>query len=318
VVRASIAMPDIHWGYGFPIGGVAAMDAREGVVSPGGVGFDIDCGVRLVRTGLEAGAVKPHAADLLHEVMRRIPTGTGHAGALRLNERELKRLIERGVPFLAERGLATEDDIAHTEEGGAVADAHADAVSRKALKRGALQVGSLGGGNHFVELQEVAEVVDDEVAAAFGLFPGQAVVMIHSGSRGFGHQICTDHLPRMAAAAARYGIVLPDRQLACAPLHAPEALDYLAAMACACNFAFCNRQVMMHELRLAFEQVLANRGRDSASSWSTTWPTTSRSSRSTRSRESRCTSWCTARGRRAPSGPAGRSFTGSTARPASR
>ncbi len=255
IVKASIAMPDIHWGYGFPIGGVAAMDDADGVVSPGGVGFDIDCGVRLVRTGLEAGEVRPHAEELLHEIMRRIPVGTGERGALRLNQRELRRLIEEGVPFLAGRGLATQDDLDHTEEGGAIAGAEADAVSAKALKRGAGQVGSLGAGNHFLELQVVADVVDERVADVFGLFRGQAVVMIHSGSRGFGHQVCTDHLARMAGATAGYGYELPDRQLACAPVRSPEGQDYLAAMACACNFAFANRQTMMHEVRGAFAQV---------------------------------------------------------------
>jgi tRNA-splicing ligase RtcB len=255
IVKASIAMPDIHWGYGFPIGGVAAMDDRDGVVSPGGVGFDINCGVRLVRTALRVDEVRPRLQELMHELMRRVPQGTGARGALKLAPQELRRLIERGVPFLAERALATEEDLAHTEEGGCMPGAHADAVTQKALQRGLPQVGSLGAGNHFLEVQVVDEVLDGEAAEAYGVSPGQVVVMIHSGSRGFGHQICTDHLARMNVAMRQYGYDLPDRQLACAPVHSPEGEDYLAAMACACNFAFANRQMMMHEVRGAFEQT---------------------------------------------------------------
>jgi len=255
ILRASIAMPDIHWGYGFPIGGVAAVSERDGVVSPGGVGFDINCGVRLLKTGLRVDEVRPRVHELLHEIMRRVPQGTGERGALRLNEREFKHLLERGVPFLAERGLATEEDIENTEEHGCMAGAHADASTQKAIARGHTQVGSLGSGNHFLELQVVAEVFDEESAAAYGVQRGQVVVMIHTGSRGFGHQTCTDHLARMAAATSRYGYRLPDRQLACAPVRSREGQDYLAAMACAGNFAFANRQMIMEEVRGAFEQV---------------------------------------------------------------
>jgi tRNA-splicing ligase RtcB len=255
ILKASIAMPDIHWGYGFPIGGVAAMDDRDGVVSPGGVGFDINCGVRLVKTNLTRDEVRTRLPELRHEIMRRVPQGTGERGVLRLHEREFRRLAEQGVPFLVERGLATEDDLEHTEEGGSFAEAHADAVTQKAVSRGHSQVGSLGAGNHFVELQVVDEVHDDEIADVFDIHEGQVAVMIHTGSRGFGHQVCTDHLARMAAAASRYGYELPDRQLACAPVHSPEGQDYLAAMACAVNFAFCNRQVIMNEVRGAFELI---------------------------------------------------------------
>ncbi len=255
IVTASIAMPDIHWGYGFPIGGVAAFDEADGVVSPGGVGFDINCGVRLVRTGLGVDEVRPRLEPLLHEVMRRVPQGTGRGGALEVAEGELERLAEGGAAYLAARGLATERDLEHTEENGMLLGADARVVSRRAMERGRLQVGSLGSGNHFIEVQFVDEVVDEEAARAFGVAAGQVVVMIHSGSRGFGHQICTDHVARMAGAAARAGIELPDRQLACAPLGSPEAREYLAAMACACNFAFANRQMMLHEVRGAFEQV---------------------------------------------------------------
>ena len=255
IVQASIAMPDIHWGYGFPIGGVAAMDERDGVISPGGVGFDINCGVRLLRTGLAVDEVRPRAEALLHELMRRVPQGAGPHGALRLAEGELERLVEEGVAFLERRGLATPADVAHTEEGGRVPGADAAAVSRKAMERGLGQVGSLGSGNHFLELQVVDEVYDERAASAYGVAPGQVTAMIHSGSRGFGHQVCTDHVAGMAGAAARAGIELPDRQLACAPIGSPEARQYLAAMAAACNFAFANRQMMLHEVRGAFEQV---------------------------------------------------------------
>ena len=258
IVTASIAMPDIHWGYGFPIGGVAAMDEAGGVVSPGGVGFDINCGVRLVRTALGADDVRPRLESLLHELMRRIPQGTGRDGALQLKAGELERLAVEGAAFLVGRGLATGDDLAHTEEGGALPGADARAVSHRALERGRTQVGSLGSGNHFLEIQVVDEVVDQKAARAFGVAAGQVVVMIHSGSRGFGHQVCTDHVARMASVAARHGIELPDRQLACAPLGSPAAREYLAAMACACNFAFANRQMMQHEVRGAFERVFGD------------------------------------------------------------
>jgi tRNA-splicing ligase RtcB len=255
IVRASLAMPDIHWGYGFPIGGVAAMRADDGVVSPGGVGFDINCGVRLVRTGLRRDDVAPEAQRLLHELQRRIPQGANDRGVLKVTPHELKRLVEQGVPWMAGRGYATADDLEHTEDGGCVVGASAGAVSARAIDRGHTQVGSLGAGNHFLELQAVAEILDPVVAAAWGLSVGQVAVMIHSGSRGFGHQTCTDYLQRMAVAAQRYGIELPDKQLACAPVTSPEGHEYLAAMAAAANFAFCNRQMMMHEVRLAFEHI---------------------------------------------------------------
>ena len=253
IVKASIAMPDIHWGYGFPIGGVAATDDHGGVVSPGGVGFDINCGVRLVRTSLRRDEVAPRLEELMYELMRRVPQGTGAHGALRLTPRDLSKLIELGVPFLAECGLASEADLAHTEEGGSMPGADADAVSQKALRRGLTQVGSLGSGNHFLEVQVVDEILEGGAAEAFGVSAGQVLLMIHSGSRGFGHQTCTDHLARMNL--NRFGFDLPDRQLACAPVDSPEGRDYLAAMACACNFAFANRQAMMNEVRGALEHV---------------------------------------------------------------
>ncbi len=256
IVKASIAMPDIHWGYGFPIGGVAAMsDEGDGVVSPGGVGFDINCGVRLIRTYLSVEDVRPRAETLLREFLRRIPTGTNQQGALSVSTDELTEAVERGVPWLAENGLAEGGDLERIEEGGSVPGARAECVSAHAIERGRTQLGSLGAGNHFLELQRVDEVVDRHAAGVFGIYPGQVVVMIHSGSRGFGHQICTDYLQRMAAGVTAWGYQLPDRQLACAPIHSREGRDYLAAMACAANFAFVNRSVMTEEVRAAFEVV---------------------------------------------------------------
>lgn len=255
IVKASMAMPDIHWGYGFPMGGVAAMRLDDGVVSPGGVGFDINCGVRLLVTDLSREESRLHTEALLQELMRRIPQGTNDRGALRLGQDELRRLVEQGVPWLAARGWATDDDVRCTEEHGVMAGASAEAVSARAFQRGHTQVGSLGAGNHFIEVQAVSDILDERIAAVWGLRVGQVTVMIHSGSRGFGHQICTDHLQHMATATRRYGYELPDRQLACAPASSPEGQAYMAAMAAAANFAFANRQVMTHEVRLAFEQV---------------------------------------------------------------
>jgi tRNA-splicing ligase RtcB len=256
IVKASIAMPDIHWGYGFPIGGVAAIsDDGDGVVSPGGVGFDINCGVRLIRSEVGADEAATRVEPLLQEISRRVPTGTNRYGALTVSARDLPDVLERGVPWLAQRGLATHEDLDRIEERGALPGARAGAVSAHAVERGRTQLGSLGAGNHFLELQRVDEVFDAAAAKAFGVFAGQLVVMIHSGSRGLGHQVCTDHVQRMAAGLARWGFEVPDRQLACAPLTSTEGQDYLAAMACAANFAFVNRSVMTHEVRGAFAQV---------------------------------------------------------------
>jgi len=254
IVGASLAMPDIHQGYGFPIGGVAAVDAADGVVSPGGVGFDINCGVRLLRTGFDAGDVAPRIPDLLHELQRRIPTGNNDRGVLSLPAQDLARLVERGVPWLAERDLASDADLERIEDGGALPGASAEPVSQKALERGRTQLGSLGAGNHFLELQVVDRVDDEATADAFGVAEGQLTVMIHTGSRGFGHQVCTDHLRRLAGLARREGYDLPDRELAWAPLSTEEGREYLAAMAAAANFAFCNRQVITAEVRAAFER----------------------------------------------------------------
>jgi tRNA-splicing ligase RtcB len=253
IVGASIAMPDIHWGYGFPIGGVAAMDASDGgqgVVSPGGVGYDINCGVRLLRSSLTRDEIAPRLKDVVTQMYNNVPTGVGaHRRDLRVSGRDLRGVLEQGAAWAVARGLGWREDLDALEEHGCIAGADPDLVSERAEERGQTQLGTLGSGNHFAEIQYVAEIHDETTAARFGLFPGQVTVMIHSGSRGLGHQVCTDHLKSMGEASRKYGIALPDRQLACAPIGSPEGRHYLAAMAAAANFAFANRQVMTHWIR---------------------------------------------------------------------
>lgn len=257
ILDASIAMPDIHWGYGFPIGGVAAMDADEGVVSPGGVGYDINCGVRLLTSGLERAEVEPLLPRLADRLFAEIPTGVGATrNDLVLAPRDLDGVLARGAAWAVERGLGERRDLAAIEEGGALAGADPGAVSERARARGKDQLGTLGSGNHFAEVQVVDEVYDEAAAEAFGLAPGRVTVMIHSGSRGLGHQVATEHIQVMQKAVERYRIALPDRQLGCAPLASPEGRHYLAAMAAAANFAFASRQVMTHRARLSFAEVL--------------------------------------------------------------
>lgn len=258
IVKASYAMPDIHWGYGFPIGGVAATDADVGgVVSPGGVGFDISCGVRLLAGRLPAQAVRERIRDLMHELSRAIPTGQG-AGAIWAlrSSAELDRVLRDGARAAVAAGYGTEDDLAHCEDHGALELSTKDPVSSRAMERGLRQLGSLGSGNHFLEVQEVEQVFDESVARAFGLEVGRVAVMIHSGSRGLGHQVCTDHVREMLNALPSYRIDLPDPQLACAPVDSPHGTRYLAAMAAAANYGRANRQVMSHGIRRSFEHVL--------------------------------------------------------------
>ena len=258
IVGASLAMPDIHWGYGFPIGGVAATDADEGVVSPGGVGYDINCGVRLVASSLTRGNVRPRLAAIVKAMYSRVPTGVGaHRRDLRLSGSDLDAVLQKGARWAVERGYGATSDLEHIEEGGALTGADPALVSERARQRGQSQLGTLGSGNHFAELQYVAEIYDEPVAAAFGLALDQIVVMIHSGSRGLGHQVCEDHLRVMIRAAERYRITLPDRQLCCAPITSPEGRQYLAAMSAAANFAFANRQVMSHWVREAIAEAMA-------------------------------------------------------------
>jgi tRNA-splicing ligase RtcB len=255
IVGWAIAMPDIHWGYGFPIGGVAAMRQDDGVVSPGAVGYDINCGVRLLRTGLEEAEVRPHLERLAERLFRNVPSGVGARGRLRLRGSQLEAVLQAGAAWAVGEGYGRRDDLRCIESEGVLAGADPGAASAKALERGRDQLGTLGSGNHFLEVQCVDQIYDDRAAAAFGLSPGRVTVLIHCGSRGLGHQVCDDYLRRSAGALARYGIVLPDRQLACVPLASPEGLAYLGAMAASANFAFANRQVITHWVRETFEEV---------------------------------------------------------------
>ena len=257
IVGASIAMPDIHQGYGFPIGGVAATREHDGVISPGGVGYDINCGVRLVTTALMANEIRPRLEALVESLYNRLPTGVGgRGGAGRLSERELRQVAVRGARWPVERGLGCAADLHHIEEEGCLAGADPDTVSAEAWARGREQLGSLGSGNHFLEVQVVDEILDEAAAACLGLRPRGVVFSVHTGSRGFGHQVCTDYLRVMARAVTKYGIALPDRQLACAPLDSPEGRDYLAAMKCAANFAWANRQTLMALALECFQETL--------------------------------------------------------------
>jgi tRNA-splicing ligase RtcB len=247
IICCSLAMPDIHLGYGFPIGGVAAFRVEDGVVSPGGVGYDINCGCRLLATDLQARDLENKVRPIVDQLFRDVPSGVGAKGAIaRLSRAELEKLLVRGAGWAVERGYGSRADLDHTEDGGALAGADPGAISERAFTRGQDQVGTLGSGNHFLELQTVDTIYDREAAAAFGLFEGQVTLMVHCGSRGFGYQVCDDYLEVMAEAARRYGIALPDRQLVCAPVTSPEGRRYLAAMGCAANYAWANRQMIMH------------------------------------------------------------------------
>jgi len=256
VVGHSLAMPDIHWGYGFPIGGVAAMDVKNGVISPGGVGYDINCGVRLLRTSLSEAEVRPRINELINALYRNVPSGLGSEGKIRVNQKEMNQLMVEGSRWAVKRGLGSEEDLNVTEEYGCLSGADPDKISDKAAKRGMPQAGTLGSGNHFLEIQVVKEIFDPHIASIMGVDEvGQILVLIHTGSRGFGHQVCTDHLRIMEGAVSKYGIKLPDRQLACAPIKSPEGQDYLAAMACAANYAWVNRQCIAHWVRESFSKV---------------------------------------------------------------
>ncbi|HHS14303.1 MAG TPA: RtcB family protein [bacterium] len=251
----SMAMPDIHWGYGFPIGGVAAMDIREGVVSPGGVGYDINCGVRLMRTDLDEDALRSRLKILTERLYANIPSGVGSSGKLKLDSRSLKKVLTRGSKWAVEQGFGCARDLERTEDGGCMEGADADALSSRALERGKPQLGTLGAGNHFIEIQVVDAVYDFEAARAYGLRQGMITLMIHTGSRGLGYQVCDDHVGVMMKAMTRYQIEVPDRQLACAPVESAEGRRYLAAMAAAANYAWTNRQIILHCVRESFEQV---------------------------------------------------------------
>jgi len=252
---ASLAMPDIHWGYGFTIGGVCATDPLEGgVISPGGVGYDINCGVRLVRTNLTAGEVRPQLKPLIERLFKQIPTGVGRSGRFSFNRKELLQMMREGPSWLVGRGLAVPRDIDFTEAHGCLDGARPEWVSDRACERGADQCGTLGSGNHFLEVQVVDAVLDDEAAAVMGLAQDQVCVMIHSGSRGLGYQVCDDALKELRGVPERYGIHLPDRQLACAPVMSDEGQKYLGAMRAAANYAWCNRQLLMWQAREGFAE----------------------------------------------------------------
>jgi tRNA-splicing ligase RtcB len=255
IVSASLAMPDVHWGYGFPVGGVAATRVDGGVISPGGIGFDINCGVRLLRSDLTANDIAPRLAALADALFEAVPSGLG-SHRQRLSARELDDVLGRGAAWAIDRGMGSPDDLMRTEEGGQMAGALPEHVSRRARERGLGQLGTLGSGNHFLEIQVVERIDDATVSDAFGLGVGQIVVMVHCGSRGLGHQVCTDHVATMDRAIERYGIVLPDRQLACVPLGTAEAGAYVGGMAAAANFAWANRQMIAASVRVAFADVL--------------------------------------------------------------
>lgn len=257
IVGNSLGMPDIHWGYGFPIGGVAAFDVKDGIVSPGGVGYDINCGVRLLRTGLKKSEIELKLKDLVDNLFVNVPSGLGSKRKdLKLSTKDTHAVFNKGAKWAVERGFGIAEDIEHIEERGAIPGADPDLISQHALERGSPQLGTLGSGNHFVELDVVDEVYDDALAAAFGLHQHGIAVTIHTGSRGLGHQVCDDFIKVMLKASQKYGIELPDKQLCCAPINSAEGTNYLAAMACAANYAFANRQLITHWVRETFEHVL--------------------------------------------------------------
>ncbi len=256
IVGHSLAMPDIHWGYGFCIGGVAATDpAQGGVISPGGVGYDINCGIRLVRTDLALAEVQPRIKELVAAMFNTVPCGVGQGGRIKFDRGQLRRIMTDGSQFVVQSGYGWDSDLEMTEADGRLPDANPDFVSKRAFERGADQCGTLGSGNHFMEVQVVEEIVDPQAAAAFGLSLGQITLMIHSGSRGLGYQICDDALKDLRDVPARYGIELPDRQLVCAPVESPEGQRYLGAMRSAANYAWANRQILTHLARQVFSGV---------------------------------------------------------------
>ncbi len=258
IVSASLAMPDIHWGYGFCIGGVAATDIAEGgVISPGGVGYDINCGVRLLKTGLQYEQIKDKIKDLVYALFSDVPSGVGSKGDIRVSAKEERQILLRGAQWAVEKGFGIQEDLECTEEYGAIEGADPKVVSDRAYERGKAQSGTLGSGNHFIEIQVIDQLYDSRLCDTFGLELGQITVMIHSGSRGLGYQICDEYVRSMVRCLEKYKINVPDRQLACAPVNSPEGEEYLAAMKCAANYAWANRQCLMHLTRKVFERVLS-------------------------------------------------------------
>lgn len=255
IVKASLAMPDIHWGYGFPIGGVAATRVKDGVISPGGIGFDANCGVRLLTTTLSEKDLRPQLELLVARLFNFIPSGIGVSGKIKLAPGELKKVMRKGARWSVDQGYGWREDLDHIEEHGALEYADPDRVSQQAIKRGLDQLGTIGSGNHFVEVQVVDEIYLEREADIMGLAKGNITILIHTGSRGFGHQIAADYINVMIKSLRKYGIELPDKQLACAPINSPEGEDYWAALACAANYAWANRQCITHWVRESFEQV---------------------------------------------------------------
>ncbi|HDQ04045.1 MAG TPA: RtcB family protein [Deltaproteobacteria bacterium] len=264
IVKYSLAMPDVHWGYGFPIGGVAAFDMDSGIISPGGVGYDINCGCRLMTTNLTLGDIKAKLDVLTTALYHGIPSGVGSKGFVKLSGKDQKKVLEEGSVWAVKNGFGHPEDLEATEDGGMMPGADFEQVSARALERGKEQLGTLGSGNHFLEIEIVQEIFDEKAAEAFGLQKGQIAVMIHSGSRGMGYQVCDDYLALMVKHAAQTGIELPDRQLACAYLKSPRGQNYMAAMACAANYAWANRQLLMQQTRQIFEKTLQLSPRDLA------------------------------------------------------
>jgi len=259
LVGQVLVMPDVHQGYGFPIGGVAATRLPDGVISPGGIGYDINCGVRLMASSLRAEEAEPHLRELAQALYANCPSGVGVKGSVPLTLKELDQVCRLGSEWALKNGYAQAEDLPRTEEGGRIQGADPDAVSSRAKERGRPQLGTLGAGNHFIEVDLVEKIYHPEAASVLGLAEGGLALQIHCGSRGFGHQVCSDYVREFQGAVQRYAIRLPDRELVCAPLNSPEGKRYLAAMACAANYAFANRQILAHHARRSFEQVFAGR-----------------------------------------------------------
>ena len=263
IVGCAMAMPDIHWGYGFPIGGVAAFEIEKGIISPGGVGYDINCGVRLLRTDLTDDDIKDKIKTLVRAIFENVPSGVGSTGKIRIDEREVKDVLTNGAQWALKKGYGWKEDIEHIEAHGALPGANPDKVSKRALQRGRPQLGTLGAGNHFLEIQVVEDIYDREAAKVMGIDDvGQITVMIHTGSRGLGYQVCDDNVKILGRTTQKYGIQVPDRQLACAPITSPEGKSYFEQMACAANYAWANRQCIMHWVRESFEKVLGKKAEE--------------------------------------------------------
>jgi len=263
IVGYAMAMPDIHWGYGFPIGGVAAFDVEKGIISPGGVGYDINCGVRLLRTNLTDNEIRGKTEELVQAIFNNVPSGVGSTGKIRIDEREVKNVLTMGAQWALKKGFGWKEDIEHIEARGALEGANPDKVSKRALQRGRPQLGTLGAGNHFLEIQVVQDIYDREAAQIMGIEDvGQITIMIHTGSRGLGYQVCDDNVKILGRTTQKYGIQIPDRQLACAPITSPEGKSYFEQMACAANYAWANRQCITHWIRESFEKVLGKKAEE--------------------------------------------------------